>query len=131
MDISSARYVSLVSYKRDGGAVSVPVWIAPLADGRAGFTTDPTSFKVKRIRRNATVTLESCDMRGKVADGAEVVPATAAIVTEGPDLDAVHAALRAKYGWQLVTIDLGGKLKRLITRKQDESPIAVVITFAP
>ena len=36
----------------------------------------------------ARVTLQPCDLRGKVAASAEVVPATAAIVTEGPDLDA-------------------------------------------
>jgi PPOX class probable F420-dependent enzyme len=129
MEISHARYVSLVTYKRSGEAVAVPVWIAPLADGRAGLTTAPTAGKVKRIRANPSVTLEPCDLRGKVAEGAEVVPATAAIVTEGPDLDAVEAALSKKYGIQLALVDIGGKLKRIVTRKRDQTPIAVVITF--
>jgi hypothetical protein len=128
MDIRAARYVSLTSSKQNGETVDVPVWIAPLTDGRAGFTTDAGSFKVKRIRRNPAVTLRPCDMRGRVAADATAVAATAAIVEDGPDHQRVHDAVAAKYGIQFTLVHLGGKLKRLIGR--DAPPVAaIVLTF--
>jgi hypothetical protein len=128
MDIRAARYVSLTSSKRNGEPVDVPVWIAPLPDGRAGFTTDAGSFKVKRIRNNPAVSLRACDMRGRVAEGAEAVPATAVVVDDGPDQQRVHDAVAAKYGIQFTLIHLGGKLKRMIGR--DAPPVtAIVLTF--
>ncbi len=125
MDIRTARYVSLTSSKRNGETVDVPVWIAPLADGRAGFTTDAGSFKVKRIRRNPAVTLRPCDMRGRVAAGAETVSATAAVVDKGPDHDLVLGAVAAKYGIQFTLVHLGGKLKRMIGRAAP--PVAAIV----
>ena len=109
-------------------------WRSPCGSHRCptaapGSPPPPTAGKVKRIRANPSVTLQPCDLRGKVAEGAEAVPATAAIVTEGPDLDAVEAALSKKYGIQFALVDIGGKLKRIVTRKRDQTPIAVVITF--
>lgn len=128
MDISAARYVSLTSLKRDGTPVDVAVWIAPLPDGRAGFTTDAGSYKVKRIRNNASVTLRPCDMRGKVAEGAEAVPAIATIAEDGLDHELVHAAIAKKYGLQFSLVHLGGKLKRLVGK--DPAPVAsVLLTF--
>lgn len=127
-DIRDARYVSLTSYKRDGSPVPVPVWIAPLPDGRAGFTTDAGSFKVKRIRRNPSVELRACDVRGRVADGAASVTATAVVVEDGPDHDAVHAAVAKKYGLQFTLIHLGGKLKRLVGRAP-APVVSVVLTL--
>lgn len=129
MDIRDARYVSLTSFKRDGQPVPVPVWIAPLADGRAGFTTDVASFKVKRIRRNPAVELRACDVRGRVADDAEVVSGTAVVETEGADHDAVHRAMADKYGIQFHLIEAGGKLRRLIRRQPPV--VSVVISVDP
>lgn len=129
MHIRDARYVSLTSFKRDGGAVHVPVWIAPLADGRAGFTTDAGSFKVKRIRRNPAIELRPCDLRGNVAEDAEVVTGTAVVVDDGPDHDAVHRAVAGKYGIQFHLIELGGKLKRLV--RKGPGVVSVVVTLEP
>jgi len=127
-DIRGARYVSLTSFKRDGTPVPVPVWIAPLADGRAGFTTDAGSFKVRRIRQNPAVELRPCDVRGRVAAGAAAVPATAAVVDAGPDHDLVHRAVAEKYGIQFTLVHLGGRLKRLVGR--DAPPVtAIVLTL--
>ena len=64
--IAGARYISVESYKRDGGAVRTPVWFAAAPGDDPVFyvyTTDD-SFKVKRIRRNPKVRIASCDMRG-------------------------------------------------------------------
>jgi PPOX class probable F420-dependent enzyme len=127
MDIRDARYVSLTSFKRDGGPVAVPVWIAPLPDGRAGFTTDAGSFKVKRIRRNPTVELRPCDLRGRVADDAPVATGTASVVDAGDEHRAVHAAIASKYGIQFHLIELGGRLKRLVRR--GDPVVSIVIAL--
>jgi PPOX class probable F420-dependent enzyme len=128
MDIGNARYVSFTTFRRNGDPVATPVWIAPLPDGRVGFTTDADSWKAKRLQANPEVTLQSCDMRGRVAAGTAPVNATAVLVTDGPDHDATVSAIRSKYGLQFLLIDLGGRLKRLIGRAS-EPAAAVVITL--
>lgn len=64
-DLSSASYISLETYKKDGTPVRTPVWL--VADGATVFVrTDPNSGKVKRIRKNHHVKLAPSDMRGNV-----------------------------------------------------------------
>ena len=62
----TATYVSLRSFKRDGGAVDTPVWAAPL-DGTLVVFTLRDSFKVKRIRRNPHVQVAPCGVFGAVS----------------------------------------------------------------
>ena len=97
MTLAAEKYLSITTTKRNGDAVSSPVWIASLPDGRLGFTTDSSSGKVKRIRNFPAVTLQACDMRGRVKAGSQPVPATA-IVLIGADAAPVKAAIRSKYG---------------------------------
>jgi PPOX class probable F420-dependent enzyme len=58
-------YVSLRSYRRDGGPVDTPVWCAPL-DGKLVVFTLRETHKVKRIARDPRVQLARCDVRGKL-----------------------------------------------------------------
>jgi hypothetical protein len=127
MDIRSARYVSLTSFKRDGQPVHVPVWIAPLPDGRAGFTTGSDSYKVKRITNHPGIVLRPCDMRGRVADDAQSVAATAVVAADGPDDEAVRSAISQKYGIQFRLTELGGTIKRLVGR--GAPVVSIVITL--
>ena len=55
-DLDAAKYVSFTTYKKDGNAVSLPVWVVPFEGGYA-FTTDHDAFKVKRVRRDPRATL--------------------------------------------------------------------------
>jgi PPOX class probable F420-dependent enzyme len=128
MDLTSDRYVSITTFRRSGEPVAVPVWIVGLPDGRAGFTTDGTSGKVKRITNRADVVLRPCDLRGKVADDALETAATATVAQPGSaDFDAVIGALRKKYGIQYTAIDIGNWFKRRIGRAP--GTVAVVLTF--
>jgi len=127
MSIASSKYVSLVTLRKSGEAVPSPVWIAPLADGRAGFTTEANSGKVKRIRNNHAVTLQECTMRGKLIEGAPVVPATAEVVS-GAAHDEVHRAIRSKYGLIVLFIGIGDLFAKVM--KKPRTPTAIVITFA-
>lgn len=83
--VGRANYVSFTSFRKDGTPVSSPVWIAP-ADGKLYFFSEVGAYKVKRIRRNPSVTLQPCDIRGKLTPGAPVVQGTARILdfADGP-----------------------------------------------
>jgi hypothetical protein len=128
MGIADHRYVSFTTFKRNGDPVSTPVWIASLDDGAVGFTTGPSSYKVKRLRNDPRVELRPCDMRGRVPEDAEMVAGTAVVVTEGSALGAAQAAIGRKYGVQYRMLMVGEALKRLV-RRPVEGEAAVVITL--
>lgn len=128
VDWTREKYASITTFRRDGSPVDLPVWIAPLADGRLGFTTDPASWKVKRVRRNAAVELRPCSVRGGVSKGAPMVSGTAEIVDDHDGYRAVVAALKDKYGIQVTLVELGGRIKQLIKRHPDPE-CALVITL--
>lgn len=113
MSITDERYVSFTTFRKNGDAVSTPVWIVALPDGRCGFTTNNDSGKAKRLRNNGRATLHPCDRSGKVAAGAPETEVQAAMVTDGPELDAVRAALVAKYGIQARVLNVGSSLRSL------------------
>jgi PPOX class probable F420-dependent enzyme len=94
-DLSSAKYISFTTTRRDGTAVSTPVWVVAFGDGYA-FTTEPEAGKVKRVRNNASVTVAVCDVRGRVREGTPVLQATASVAT-GDTAVAVNRAIRGKY----------------------------------
>src|SRR5689334_8237449 len=90
-----APYVSFTSYRKDGTSVSAPVWIAP--DGEdLYFFSDTSAFKVKRLRNNPAVTLQPCDVRGRVKDGAVLVTGTAEVL-EHADSPRVRRIVNRKY----------------------------------
>ena len=128
MSIADHKYVSFTTFKKNGDAVSCPVWIAPLGNGSAGFTTDATSGKVKRLRNNPKVTLQACDMRGRVTADQQVVEATAVPVT-GADAELVTAAIKKKYGLPVTVIGALAALRAFVTRKKASERAAVVITL--
>lgn len=127
-DWASERYLSLTTFRRDGSAVATPVWIAELPDGRLAFTTDPTSWKVKRLRRNNSIEVRPCSMRGAVAPDAPVGVGTAEIVTDAADYAPVVAALKKKYGVQVTLIEIGGRLKQMIKRTPNPD-CALILTL--
>jgi len=112
-ELDDARYVSLLSYKRDGSGAQTPVWAASL-DGKLVIFTAGDSYKVKRIRRNPRVRVARCDARGGHLgawfDG------TCAIVEDGARQSRILDALKTKYGWQMRLLDffstLSGRAKK-------------------
>ena len=83
----------------------MPVWIADLGDGTYGFTSDVDAWKVKRLSNNPNITLQPCNIRGKVKEGSEVVSGTAEVVT-GEEFLRVLKAIKAKYGFMAYLIHL-------------------------
>ena len=125
-DLASERYVLLTTYRKNGDGVGTAVWIAPLPDGSMGFTTGGDSGKVKRIRNNSRVTVQPCDVRGRVTAGTSPTAATARVV-EGAECAPVTKAIRKKYGYQYVLVDLSGRFSALIRRRR-VADAGVIIT---
>ncbi|MFM7892291.1 MAG: PPOX class F420-dependent oxidoreductase [Actinomycetota bacterium] len=90
------KYVSLVTFRRDGRAVPTPVWFAAVGD-EFGVITETNVGKVKRIRNNPRVTVQVCDVGGKLSESHSALPATARLVS-GADAVRVRKAIGRKYG---------------------------------
>lgn len=94
-DLNRARYIAFVSFRKDGTPVSTAVWVVPFEDGYA-FTTDSESWKIKRILRNPLVTVQVCNVRGKVKSGSSVHSGKAQVLDD-EGVRAVRALVRQKY----------------------------------
>jgi hypothetical protein len=80
-ELAGSKQVSLTTYRKDGTPVSTPVW--HVIDGDTlTIVTEAGAWKVKRIRNNSRVEVTPCDIRGKIAPGAQPRPGTARILDE-------------------------------------------------
>ncbi len=111
---ADARYISLETFKRDGGGVKTPVWCAPL-DGQIVVFTEAKAFKVKRLRRNAKIRVARCDVRGKVRGA--WCSGTGRITDSQSEQDFAYAALHKKYGWQMRVTDFFSTLSGRINHR--------------
>lgn len=127
MSIAAEKYVSLVTYRKNGEPKPAPVWIVQLDDGRVGFTTHGDSWKCKRIRNDDRVTLQPCDQRGNITTGTAVVSGTAELAA-GADFDSVRALVKKKYGFTVTMIIALNKIRGLLGKAGD-SDTAVIITL--
>ncbi|MEM7285475.1 MAG: PPOX class F420-dependent oxidoreductase [Actinomycetota bacterium] len=128
MTLADEKYVSFTTYKQDGTPKSLPVWIADVGEGRLGFTTEDGSWKVKRLHNDGRVQLQPSDARGNVTDGTSPVDGTG-VVVHGAEMEAVMAAIKAKYGWQVTLVQALGKVRGLVSRKAEADRCAIVITL--
>lgn len=131
MPLANEKYLSLITYKRDGSPVATAVWVVDV-DGELGVITEAEAGKVKRIRNNPRVTLTPCDVKGKVLPGAEIVEGTARVVL-GDEAKRVDRAIRKKYRLAYYAISLTwvlpALLNRLRGRKDDSHDCAILITL--
>ena len=126
--IAAEKYVSLTTFTKSGAPKPLPVWIAALPDGRLGFTTSPESWKAKRVRNTPKVTLQPCDQRGNVADGAVEVPGTAEVV-DGAQFVEVQKLIKAKYGIWVTVIRAMNTARGIFKREETQSSAAIIITL--
>ncbi len=124
--IADETYVLFTSFRKNGEGVGTPVWIAALPDGTAGFTTELDSGKVKRVRNNPRVTLQPCDMRGKVKPGSTAVDATAEVLV-GEAARPVSVAIRRRHAVISTFIAVGDMFRRLVRRRGDTTECAIVL----
>jgi hypothetical protein len=95
--LGDEKYILLTTFRRDGTPVATPVWVVKLDGEELGFWTSSGSGKAKRLAHTARVTVQPCDVRGRVKQGTAVVDATARVVT-GSELKAIRERVLAKYG---------------------------------
>ena len=111
-DLDAAKYASFTTYRKDGTPVPTAVWLVPF-DGGYAFTTDPNSWKVKRVRNDARATLAVSDARGRVAPGTTVHQGAAVILGEA-DIARVTAAIKKKYRIGFALLGVLGAVKKLL-----------------
>ena len=127
-DLDTAKYVSFVTYKKDGTPVATPVWVVPFECGYA-FTTDPDAYKVKRLRNDARATLTVCDMRGKIKDGA-TVHIGAAVVLDEDDAEDVAKLISKKYVIGTKMLGVYSLLKKLKGSGSTAGDAAIKVTLS-
>ena len=130
MGIADEKYAVVVTYTKDGRPKPTAIWPVDAGDGKVGFVTGDNSWKVKRLRNNDRVQLQPSDARGNVKEGTSPVDGSG-VAVYGTELEAVQAALKDKYGWQVTAIQILEKIRGLIPRKKDDDgeQCAVVITL--
>ena len=94
-EIGASRYVSLVTYRRDGRGVATPVWHVT-DGGEMIVVSEAAAGKVKRIRNDSRVVVTVCDFRGRIAAGAPSAQGTARLLDEA-GTRAGRALLARKY----------------------------------
>ena len=127
MSLNNEKYVLFTTFRRDGRAVSTPVWLVSLQDGKFGFSTGHQSGKAKRLRHTPRVTLQGCDRSGSDAHG-PVYDAQARLV-KGTELGQIRAAITAKYGAMARAIGVGESVaKRFGVKRFGSERVGVMIS---
>ena len=100
-ELAAERYVSLVTFRRNGNAVSTPIWVAA-CDGKLYAVTNGTSVKMKRLKANDRIRLAACDARGKVRG--EWAQGHGKRLDDAALVQRAQQALESKYGWQVTVL---------------------------
>jgi PPOX class probable F420-dependent enzyme len=109
------RYVALTTYRRDGRAVTTPVWFVVL-EGKLYVFTARTTGKAKRVRATGRVRFAPSSMNGQRILG-EWQEGTGRVVEDERLRDKALAALQRKYGWQLSLAMLVYRLRGLYSER--------------
>ena len=113
-DLDRYRYLVLATFRKSGSEVATPVWFAAVG-GTLYVCSAGEAGKVKRLRQSSRARVAPSDARGRVQGAWR--NATARLVTEPATIERAHAALRAKYGWQVWLADVLSRLTRRIGRR--------------
>lgn len=112
--LEAGSYISFATRKRSGDWVATPVWFAPDHGSYYVFSAG-NAGKVKRLRNFSESRIAACTMTGTVTgDWMD----TRAFVLEDPaDQATALAALRRKYGWQMLLGDFFSRLTGKMARR--------------
>jgi uncharacterized protein len=90
-ELEDARYILLTTFKRDGSAVSTPVWITGSA-GTYMFTTGDRAWKTRRLLNNPAVQVQACGIRGGIKPGATLYRGSGEVLTTAEAVRTAEAA---------------------------------------
>jgi len=121
-EIGRSRYVSLITYRKDGTGVATPVW--HVVNGDELFViSDAEAWKVKRIRNNSHVVVTVCGIRGKIVPGAPSAQGTARLLDEA-DTETGRTLLARKY-----FLSRMGNWFTMILHLRQRPVIGIAVTF--
>ena len=120
--LTSAKYVSLITFRKSGEPVRSPVWFARFGENpnSYGVITETDAGKVKRIRANSKIEVQVCDVKGGVKPDAAIFSGTARLVT-GDQAVAVRKAISKRYGLTYKLFSIYLAVSGLF-KKKDELP---------
>jgi PPOX class probable F420-dependent enzyme len=119
------KYLSLISFRRDGTGVATPVWFVETG-GRLLVETDAASYKVRRIRRDPRVTIAPCTATGRLRG--TPVPAWAELLPD-TEVARVEQLMARKYRVDLLFIKPFRALQRALHRNRPrETPVILELT---
>ena len=111
--LEGGSYISFATRKRSGDWVATPVWFAPHKGSYYVFSAG-NAGKVKRLRNFSESRIAACTVRGTLTG--EWLDTAAYVLESETDEKTALAALRDKYGWQMMVGDffstLTGKMGR-------------------
>jgi uncharacterized protein len=126
--IADEKYMLLTTFRRNGTPVAAPVWVVALDGDTFGFATSTASGKAKRLAHSGHVTVQACDMRGRITAGSSVIEGTARTTT-GPEYLTIKSKVRAKYGYMVTLTKTLGAIGSFLHRKpMPYADLGVVIT---
>ena len=129
--IRAAKYISFVSTRKNGTPIATPVWVAPLphiGPNVFGFTIDANAGKAKRLAHTNTVTVQPCDIRGRIDEGSPIVSGTAVVIS-GVEAETVRDAVAHKYGFTYTVFSIYLWFSERFGSHKDQAETAVVVTL--
>jgi PPOX class probable F420-dependent enzyme len=131
ISVHAAKYISFVSTRKNGTPIATPVWVAPLpylGPNVFGFTIDANAGKAKRLAHTAAVTVQPCDIRGRITEGSPIVSGTAVVIS-GSEAEKVRDAIAHKYGFTYKVFSIYLWFSEHFGRHKDQPETAVVVTL--
>jgi PPOX class probable F420-dependent enzyme len=129
--VRSAKYISFVSTRKNGTPIATPVWVTPLeylGPNVFGFTIDANAGKAKRLAHTSSVTVQPCDIRGRIVEGSPIVSGTAVVIS-GAEAEKVRDAIAAKYGFTYTVFSIYLWVSERFGKSKDQPETAVVVTL--
>ena len=129
--IRAAKYISFVSTRKNGTPIATPVWVAPLphiGPNVFGFTIDANAGKAKRLAHTNTVTVQPCDIRGRIVEGSPIMSGTAVVIS-GVEAETVRDAVAHKYGFTYTVFSIYLWFSERFGSHKDQAETAVVVTL--
>ena len=121
------KYLSLTTFRRDGTGVATPVWFVTDA-GKILVDTDADSQKVRRIRRNPSVTVAECTASGRLRSSP--VPARAQIHPHH-DVPSARQLMARKYRLdRIVILPVYRAVQAIVHGRRDHGD-SVVLVITP
>ena len=128
--ITDAKYVSLVTFRRSGDRVPTAVWFTKFGDAPNTYCviTETNAGKVKRIRQNPKIEIQVCDIKGKVNANATTYPGVARLVT-GSEAIAIRKAIAKRYGITYKIFSTYNLIGSVLKRRSGQPETNIVFTL--